>query len=407
MNQRWASRIGFLALLFFASPGAAQVWIEKYRMRTPPDLRFFEYLQMLTFSGDLRLRNDGAYKRGTAQGLSDRNRMRYRVRFGFEALLPWDLTAAVRLGSGAGEQTSSNQSFDNLSSQKPLWLDLTFLRWSPIVSQDGDLVVYMQSGRMPNSLWRIYSSDMLWDEDLNPEGFAQGAEWLLPTGQVLFANAMQGVADEDTNSSRNQWFFSEQLGTEFRLPFNTRLRSAAAYHLWTDTQRNTLNPFRVQDGNRRSPNGVLLNRFGVAELSNQFSAWAGQIPISIQGSFIRNVLARGLNGTTGCPAAQTCPPGRDGYQFGIIVGEARVFGTWEVGAFQKYVETDATIADVADSNFGDSGINQQGQIFWVAYTPADWMTLRARFFNVDTLDTQFAPFDKAVRRLILDFMVRF
>lgn len=370
-------------------PGDARAQFDK--------LKLAEHIQQVKLSGDIRLRNDRSHKSGT--GTNHRNRNRFRLRFGADVILPEDLTATLRLGSGTGEQVSTNQSFDNLSSQKSLWIDLAVLKWAPQVSESGS--VFLQAGRMPNPLWRVYSSDLIWDDDLNPEGLAQGVEWLLPqAGLTLFANALQMVADEDSNSGKNQWVFSEQAGLETRLPLETRLRLAAAYHFWSDVNRSSLGTTAVNDGNRRTANsasGILLNRFGVGEATARLSGWAGNVPLALQATLARNLIARG----------DLSPTARDGYQYGLIVGSAKAAGTWEAAAFQKYSQTDVTVADAADSDFGDGGTNQQGQIFWVAYAPTDWMQLKTKYSVVDAIDTQLVPNDKAVRRLQLDLSIKF
>lgn len=369
--------------------GGAQAQLDK--------LKLAEHVQQIKLGGDLRLRSDRSHKSGP--GTNHRNRNRFRLRFGTEVALPNDLTAVLRLGSGAGEQVSTNQSFDNLSSQKGLWIDLVSLKWAPLVSDSGS--VFLQAGRMINPLWRAYSSDLIWDDDFNPEGLAQGAEWLFPeAGLTVFGNALQMVADEDGNSGKNQWVFSEQAGLETRLAFATRLRLAAAYHFWSDVNRSSLGAAAVNDGNRRTANnasGVLLNRFGVGEVTGELSGWAGSLPLTLQATLARNLLARG----------DLSPRARDGYQYGIIAGSAKAAGTWEAAVFQKYSQTDVTVADAADSDFGDGGTNQQGQTLWAAYAPADWAQVKAKLLIADTIDTQLAPNDKAVRRLQLDISIKF
>ena len=138
-------------------------------------LKLSDTVQSIKFGGDLRLRNDMSKKRGAGQ--NDRSRLRYRLRFGPEIELPENLTAIIRLGSGTGEQVSTNQSYDNLSSQKAIWLDQMFLRWKPVLHDDA--VTSVQAGRMQNPLWRVYSSDIVWDDDFNPEGFGESVEWAI------------------------------------------------------------------------------------------------------------------------------------------------------------------------------------------------------------------------------------
>ena len=155
---------GLLALT--AVPASAQL----------DKLKLSDTVQSIKFAGDLRLRNDVSAKRGAGQ--NNRGRLRYRLRFGPEIELPENLTAIIRLGSGTGEQVSTNQSYDNLGAQKAIWLDLMYLRWKPMLNDDA--MTSLHAGRMQNPLWRTYSSDVVWDDDFNPEGFGESIEWVLP-----------------------------------------------------------------------------------------------------------------------------------------------------------------------------------------------------------------------------------
>lgn len=375
------------AALLSAGPALAQV----------DKLKLADVIQTITFSGDLRLRND---LRNRKDNNADASQQRYRLRFGFEAQLPDDLKVVTRLASGTGEQVSTNQTGGKLASQKGIWIDTTFLKWTPTINENA--TAYAIGGRMINPLWRPYAADIVWDDDLNPEGLAEGGEWLLPDlGVSVFANALQWVTDQDSNSGKNQWEFSQQAGFEKTLPMESRLRMGAAYHKWSDENRSTENAAVVQDGNRRSASGVLLNRFGVGELSAQLSSWAGALPVSAQATLIRNYRARD-NGTT-----ITGPTARDGYQFGAILGAAKVKGSWEAAYFRKYSQADSTVADAADSDFGDGGTNRKGHIAWFAYNPRDWMQLKVKGFVTDVIDTSLKPNKKPINRLQTDVSIKF
>ena len=136
------------------------------------------------------------------------------------------------------------------------------------------------------------------------------------------------------------------------------------------------------------------------------------MPVNLQGTFIRNMRARGdlefiTTATRPCPVGQSCLAARDGYQYGLVVGKAAVKGSWEAAYFKKWVQTDATVADVADSDFGDGGTNRKGHIFWLAYAPRDWLLLKAKAFITETLDAQYNPGDKAINRLQVDASLKF
>jgi hypothetical protein len=369
-------------------------------------LKLSDAIQSMSYGGDLRLRNDVRGRRGgglnNANNLNNASQQRFRLRFGMEAAFQDDVTAGFRLASGTGEQVSANQTGGKLGSQKQIWIDTAFLKWKPTFHEN--LTSSLVGGRMINPLWRTYSSDVVWDDDFNPEGIAESAEWLFPdAGVSVFANGLQMVTDQDSNSGKNQYEFSGQLGFETHLPLDSRLKMAGAYHKWSDEGRSSLNPTVIQDGNRRLANGGLANNFGVGELTAQLTGWAGKIPLNVQGTFIRNYRAIDVT----APAALVGPIARNGYQFGTIIGAAKAKGTWELAYFKKYAETDSTVADVADSDFGDGGTNRKGHIVWIAYAPRDWMLLKVKGFITDTIDRQFTPGDKAVNRLQTDVTVKF
>ncbi|MBI5241625.1 MAG: putative porin [Elusimicrobia bacterium] len=359
-------------------------------------LKLSDHIESLRFNGDLRLRYETFDRK--QPDVNDSQRFRYRLRLGMEAALPRQVTAAVRLGAGTGEQFSNNQTLDNLSSQKSLFVDQAYLRWQPPFLKDGK--VWLLGGKAVNQFWRPYSADLIWDDDFNPEGFQQGVEWHAPGEVTLFFNALQMVADYDADRYKNQWLFSEQATAEVELPWKTKVRSGVAYHKWSDEQLSSFNQVGVNVGNRRAgaAPGILANRFGVGEWTTEFGAKVRDVPVSLQATLARNF--RALGNVAG-------PKARDGHQFGVIVGKAAEAKTWEVGAFKKYAQMDVTVADVADSDFGEGGTNRVGGIFWAAYAPTGWSHLRVKYFTTKSIDLNLSPGASGVNRLQLDVQVRF
>lgn len=378
----------FLAALVFLTAGVARA------SGLDEKLKLADYVLSTKFGGDFRVRDEYFDRR--SPGTTNRHRQRYRLRLGAEIVLPHDLLTTLRLASGQGEQISTNYSYDNLSQQKEIWIDQIFLKWSPKLAET--LSGFVSGGKMANFLWKTHSSDILWDDDFNPEGLCQGVEWTVSKGLLVFVNGLQMIADEDAETPREQWAFSQQAGFEARLPWEARLRLAGAYHKWSDENRSTFGQRVVLEGNRRTATGVLINRFGVGEVTGLLSGSAGKLPLAAQATIVRNLRARDdlAGGRT-----------RDGYQFGLVVGKAKTAGTWEAAWFKKYVQTDATVADVADSDFGDGGTNKTGHIWWLSYSPLDWLNARAKFFSTETIDAGLAPGARDVNRFQMDFSLKF
>src|SRR5260221_2950212 len=81
------------------------------------------WVDSIKFLGDLRLRHDTLEQAG---GTTDRNRERFRLRFGTEVTIQ-DWMAKIQFASGTGSQLSANQTETGEFGQKALWIDQAYL----------------------------------------------------------------------------------------------------------------------------------------------------------------------------------------------------------------------------------------------------------------------------------------
>jgi hypothetical protein len=360
--------------------------------------RFAKWVDQITFSGDVRLRQDSMWRDAPTE--SDRHRQRFRLRFGAD-LKVQDLTVGVRLASGTGEQVSTNQSFDNLSSQKGLWIDRAYLRWQGA----GSKWLTLTGGKMPNPFWTVYSTDAVWDEDVNPEGFAENVSVAFGGSGNVFVNLAQIVLDEDKagSLSTDQWLFGQQVGVVLEPVKDTKATVAATYYNFTNIQNNNLDQATCNPGNTRtsacaSPlgaTGVLLNDYNVLDVTGHVAFKAGALPVAVMGDYLLN--------TANPKDALGQETDDTGYQVGFIVGKAAEAKTWELAYFHKVVGTDATLADLADADFGSGGTDRRGDIVWVAYNPAKYLQAKAKYVDTEKL----SPGQDDVKRLQADLVVKF
>jgi hypothetical protein len=124
----------------------------------------------------------------------------------------------------------------------------------------------------------------------------------------------------------------------------------------------------------------------------------------LQGTFIENI---GTLDTLNTPKKAD-----KGHQYGIILGKASAAKSWEAAYFVKKLETDATVADVADSDFGNGGTGRKGSLMWLAYNPQEWSQFKVKYFITELEDPRLPPtltgnreFD--LNRLQVDFSVKF
>ena len=110
--------------------------------------------------GDLRLR----YQIEQKPGEISRNRARLRFRLGTKASISDDITVQAGIATGSEDPRSTNQTLENGFTTKGLHLNYAYLNY---MVQKG---LTISAGKMKNPLWR--TSDLMWDGDITPEGFS-------------------------------------------------------------------------------------------------------------------------------------------------------------------------------------------------------------------------------------------
>lgn len=369
---------------------------------TSANISIAKFITNLKMSGDLRIRQENFWK--STRGQLDRSRQRFRFRFGIQPKIQ-DFTVNFRMASGTGEQVSTNQTFDDLGSQKQLFIDQANVQWK------AREWLTLTGGKMANPMWRVYSSDVVWDDDFNPEGFAEQFSYNFHERIGGFANFMQMVLDEDSGTNADQWMYGYQVGVKTKIMNETKFNLAAAFYDLHNERTGNFSQSATQEGNSRfTGSGVSTATafFQMLHLTGEIKTKVGPLPLSIQGDYVKNIAdnsvdPRGsLNRVIGSSATEVV-----GYQFGAILGKASAAMSWEAAYFFKWSETNATLADIADSDFGDGGTNRRGHIFWLAFNPREYLQIKAKAFVTEVLRPDLAPGPDNINRMQVDMSIKF
>ncbi len=358
-----------------------------------------KWVERITLSGDFRLRFE-SFMRDSYH--LDRQRERFRLRFGPEIRIN-DFVVGIRLASGTGEQVSTNQSLDNLFSQKAIWIDRAYLKWQGADSR----WLTLAGGKMANPFFTVYSTDAVWDDDLSPEGFAENFN-LKPGNLTLFLNVGQFVLDEDGTDNNDQWLFGEQVGVVLEPIKDVKTTLAAAYYDFTNTNKGNFGQTVCQSGNTPACAGTpatrtLLNDYNVLDVTAHVGLKAGTIPLAVMGDFVKNLAQTTTNGL-----ATGTHTGNVGYQAGFILGKASDPMTWEFAYFYKVLETDATVADLSDSDFGEGGTDRRGHIVWGAYNLTQYLQFKTKYFKTTKESQTGVPSSHDdIDRLQVDLVMKF
>lgn len=395
-----------------------------------------DWVTNLRFHGDFRGRFDGIYGGDTA--FVDRNRWRYRLRFGVAAVLLDDFEVGFRLGSGdldnaarissGSDPLSGNQSFQNNAAKKGIFIDTAYARWSPLRTPDwaGTLIL----GKMENP---FMFSDLLFDSDYTPEGIAQQVAYTPGRGQTLRFTGGQFVLDELGGSGQDPYL----LGGQARLEsvWSPQWASALGGAFLGIVNPQVLTSGGVPDVNAGNARQVVLAADGqsftlgapvsdfqtvvvdasVTYTFDEAPLYTGAFPVRVFTDFLHNF---------GADTAST------GFDVGVTFGKAGRRRTWEATYRWKYLEGDAWWEETVDSDTGafytgpfnpasvpgalraagtghGTGTNLRGHWVRLAWSPYDSLVFNLTWINAELIEAYLPDTPSRINRILVDAIWKF
>ncbi len=374
-----------------------------------------DWVTALKFNGDLRARFDGLYSDDSS--FVDRNRFRYRLRFGAVATIKDNFEVGLRLGSAertdnfGGDPISGNTSFADNASRKFIFIDLVYAKWSPINTPNwsGSFTF----GKMENP---FVLSDMIFDPDYTPEGGAIQLARTFSDKHAVKLNVGGFVLDEISASSNDPYLLGAQL--RFDSTWNKRVATSlgvAGLAVSGNENLLTANVPNINRGNARNAAGGLVYDYnplvGDAAITYTFDSgpmYNAPFPIRLAGDYIYNPAADGKN---------------FGYSGTIMFGKSGKKGLWDISYTWKYLGGDAWFEELVDSDFGafygaglpnsgfgagyGPGTNVKGHIAKVSYSPFDSLTLSAKWFLTELVTPLPGVLENKIHRLQVDAVWKF
>ena len=283
----------------------------------------------------------------------DRSRLRYRLLLGATVSMKDDLEVGFRIGSGDskaagyGNPLSQNSTMTGNWSDKGLYVDLAYGKWSPVNTADWTLSTTF--GKMERDVFDF--TWMVFDPDLTPEGaVVQGAYTINDKQSIAFTAG--GFALEDASATthdaalfgaqavwkakwNNKW--SSSLGLGWLGIVNPEQNNATAA---------SANPL-INQGNTRytgaSPYAgapvynfdPIIGDASVTYTLESFPLYNGAFPITLKGEAMNNPGAASNN---------------NGYWVGFILGKSGTKHTWDFTYRYEYLESDAWYDQLADDD---------------------------------------------------------
>lgn len=344
-------------------------------------------------------------------------RARLRVRFGGTLKVADTVTAGFQISTGGTSgPTSTNQTMGQGFNKYSLVLDRGYVTYAPSPS------LSLTGGRMPNP---FFSTDLVWADDLNFEGFAARYSKLLTPKLTGFVAAGWFPLRTDNplqTSGRDLRGF--QTGVNWRLAQTTDLKVGAAlydYHGIEGKQETADRyglpsasdygtryeyPFGMrQKGNTlfavNAPFSIDTTKptyWGLASGFRELNLTASldiarfdPVHIVLTADYVKNLAfdRKKIAERTG----STIVDGKDyGYQAKLMVGHTHMerWGDWNVSLAYRWLGSDAVLDAFTNSDFGMGGTNNKGFILGGSFAVDKNAWISARWMSSQSIES-FAP----------------
>lgn len=384
---------------------------EKKQQPAPDAARFkmSDAIKSMELYGDLRLRYEDRVATSPADANFDRQRWRYAFRIGVRGDVSSDFFYGLRLDTGtygrsawvtfaddnanqAGKSSQSNKTNDAVA------VGLAYIGWKPT---DWLQVI---GGRQPNPM---YTTPMVWDPDIAPEGLSEKLNFKLSDNLSLFGTAGQFIYQDfskpsTTDSSlgvgrQDLMLYAFEAGATYKLSEASAFKGAVNYYTYSGGQGVADYRSKFTGSGTGYAGNIGVNDLEVIEIPLEFRFPVSKLSGLVYGNFAKNLkgsdratkagfasfgdqdkaMQIGLSlGSQGIP---------QGAASGATYGSSAKKGTWETRVYWQRIDQFALDPNMIDSDFFER-TNMEGWFLALAYSPADAIITTFRYGSAKRAD---------------------
>lgn len=330
------------------------------------------------FKGDIRLRHEDVDADDSNSARGDQDRQRIRARFGMYSQINPQVDAGIRVATGSSSDArSTNQSMDNYFDKKQLWLDLAYIDYHPTALPNLHLI----GGKM-NQPW-VSMGDVIWDSDINPEGFA--ATYTADLGGAeLFTNAGYYVLKDNVDGDGVQFrhdlrLYSGQLGARFAPMDDVKVMLGGSIYSYDNDK----------DSEALAVNGNTTNEFTLYEGFGQIDLTGLAIPLSAYGQYV-------VNGETDSDQDTAW-----------LAGVKTKLGAFSLDYNYRDVQRNAVVGAFTDSDFGNGFTGSRGHKVKVGYEIDKNFSVGAAYLMAQSDTSNLPSTDTDIDTFQLDLEAKF
>ncbi|MCX5781389.1 MAG: putative porin [Elusimicrobia bacterium] len=332
------------------------------------------WIQNLSIKGDLRLRHQVDWDSSKSYA---RIRERLRLRTGFETRVVENVKAGFGIATGSestdlvtstsstsgyaisdAECTSTNHTFAGLG-KAMLMVDYAYLQYEPVSW------ITITGGKMKSGTEVWNTTDLLWDTDINPDGVAVNVNKSINEKLGILLNGSWLAFGEKSSTLNAPDAYIIQPGVSYMPASNISIKAAYA----------------VQSLN---VNGKKISSFLGTPA---FDYNASNISLEAKMSDVYAGYCVKLYGDTVSNGDSKVTKDKEGHVYGIKIGDDKVseFGKWELVYLDRYMETNAWLSKLEDSDSYGGVTNQKGYeiIFNMGLTKS--LVLGIDYYSMDKI----------------------
>ncbi|MGA2324054.1 MAG: putative porin [Sedimentisphaerales bacterium] len=361
--------------------------VEQKQTALPEKLKWVENMKI---SGDLRYRYEGIDSQSKGKWTDSINRNRLRARIGLYDKVDEDIDVGFRLASGAADPVSTNQTEGDAFSKKPIWLDQAYFDWHPKDITGFDFI----GGKMPRPFYRVGDNQLIWDDDLNPEGLAVKYELPINDSLKAYINGggfWVGHPDTATAADTSLWGIQGYLKNTFE--DKSYLLGGMSYYTYGNIKgepniSSLWGKYSLFGNTSSSVAGNYKYGYDIVEGFAEYGTKIANYPVAVYGDVARN---------TDAPSSKS-----NAWLIGTTFNKAKDPGSWQIGYNYRKVESDAVVGQFNDSDFDGGGTNARGHWFNFTYQLAKNFQAGLTYFLDENKTT-----DDKYRRLQADLGFKF
>jgi hypothetical protein len=330
------------------------------------------------FKGDVRVRQETIKIDGQTNS-QDKDRQRIRARLGAYTEINPQVSTGIRIATGgSNDARSTNQDLDGYFVKKDLWLDMGFIDYHPTAVPN----LHIIGGKMAQP-W-VSMGDIIWDNDINPEGLAATYSLPITKGFELFGSAGNYTLKDNIDGD----------GTQFKNDLRLNAAQLGAKFTPIDALKVTVGGSIYQYQNDKDSaalavNGNNTNRFRLMEGFGQVDINGLPVPLSVYGQYVTNNATDSDEDT--------------GWLTGV---KTKVFG---FGLDYNYrdVQRNAVVGAFTDSDFANGTTGSRGHKLGVSYDIDKNFSIGATYFLTKADFAVASQRDADANTLQLDVLAKF